>query len=111
MVTWISRNTSHSATTRLRGKRTPVETIKVLGLDGTAHPLRKRHFAAIAKASDLCEKKGDSIDPVDRHNVEAARTFIEGASRPEEKYSAMVAAYLEKYPLQERSVQAAHAPS
>ena len=87
------------------------ETIKVLGLDGTAHPLRKRHFAAIAEASDLCKKKGDSIDPVDRYNVEAARTFIEYASRPEAKYSAMVAAYLEKYPLLERSVQAAPARS
>lgn len=66
---------------------------------------------AIVKASDLCEKKADSVDPVDRHTVEEARKFIEYASRSEAKYSAMVAAYLEKHPLLERSVQAAPARS
>jgi hypothetical protein len=77
------------------------ETIKVLELDSLAHGLRKKHFAAITEAVDLCRRKANSVDQVDIYNVANARRFLADAARPEAKYSAMVVAYLDANPLPE----------
>jgi uncharacterized protein (TIGR02646 family) len=70
-------------------------TIEVLGLDSPKHGLRLRHLDKIRAAHAVCLLYAGSADPEKRRRAEIARSLVEKAVRPEEPYSAMIAAYLE----------------
>jgi hypothetical protein len=78
------------------------KTIEVLGLDSPAHEMRLTHLARIREAREISIGLMGSIDPTARHHAERFREFVEEAVRPEEPYSAMVAAYLAANPLPDR---------
>jgi 5-methylcytosine-specific restriction endonuclease McrA len=74
-------------------------TIAVLGLAKEAHEPRRTHLNKIRKKREMYLKLMNSVDPTARHYAELARTAVLQATRPEEPYSAMIAAYLESNPL------------
>jgi uncharacterized protein (TIGR02646 family) len=75
------------------------KTIEVLHLNSKFQEERLRHFAIIREARDRYVNLINSVDPKAREEASRARRFVEGAAKPDQPYSAMVAAYLEVYPL------------
>jgi uncharacterized protein (TIGR02646 family) len=79
------------------------KTIEVLGLDSPKHGGRLRHLSKIREARKLYMLYVGSADHEKRRHAEIARNLVEQAVRPDEPYSAMIAAYLEANPLPERA--------
>ena len=80
---------------------TPIgrNTIEVLRLETKFQEDRLAHFQRIRHARELCIEFMNSVDPKARRYSVELRAIIEDAVRPEQPYSAMVAAYLETNPL------------
>jgi uncharacterized protein (TIGR02646 family) len=74
------------------------KTIDVLLLNSPKHR-RAEHLIEIEKRRKVYIDLKDIPDPVVRLHAELQRKFLEDAVKPDRKYSAMVADYLEKNPL------------
>ena len=79
------------------------KTIEVLRLD-IEDESRRTHLREIEKKRESSVNLMSADHPVARHYAEVFRRDVEEAVRPDKQYSAMVAAYLEAYPLPDRPV-------
>jgi uncharacterized protein (TIGR02646 family) len=75
------------------------KTIDVLRLDSQKHKRGDYLIEEIEKRRKFYMNHRENPHPVVQCVVEEARKFLEGAVKPERKYSAMVADYLKKNPL------------
>ena len=75
------------------------KTIEVLRLNSKAHEARLTHLKMVRQAREWSIGLMNSVDPKARQYSLHLRGVIEDAVRPEQPYSAMVAAFLEANPL------------
>lgn len=88
---------------------TPIgkKTIEVLRLNSKFQEARLTHFKKIREARDRYINLMNSVDPKAREDALHWRRFVEHAAALDQPYSAMVAAYLETYPLPDPTIQTA----
>lgn len=66
---------------------------------------RLRHFTIIRQARDRYINLMNSVDPKAREDALHWRQFVVRAAASDQPYSAMVASYLETYPLPDPTIQ------
>jgi uncharacterized protein (TIGR02646 family) len=80
------------------------KTIEVLRLNSKFQEERLTHFTKIREARDRYIKLMNSVDPNARDDALHWRRFVEHAAASDQPYSAMVAAYLQTYPLPDPTI-------
>jgi hypothetical protein len=87
------------------------KTIEILRLNSKFQEARLRHFSIIRQARDRYINLMNSIDPKAREDALHSRRFVEDAAKPDQPYSAMVAAYLEVNPLPDTTAERGLVPA